>query len=215
MNFLFVLLHNFYYTSNEVNEMDGFQRRREQKKRNILEASLTLFMEYGVQKVSISEIAKKANVSQVTIYKYFESKHSLVHDVFIYYVDKAFIDFEKIIHDAIPFPEKIKKLIFNKKEAAKQIHPDFYHYLMQEYSTEGNYIDKVYAEKTIPYFTDLFKQGKDQGYIDPDLSHEAILFYIHMLKEYAQREDVYQKILPLTEDITKIFFYGIAGKKGD
>jgi len=34
-----------------------------------------------------------------------------------------------------------------------------------------------------------------------------------MLKDYMQREEVYQYILPLTEDITKIFFYGIFGKK--
>ncbi|MEJ9315183.1 TetR/AcrR family transcriptional regulator, partial [Halalkalibacterium halodurans] len=36
--------------------MDGFQRRKEQKKRDILEAALSLFMEYGLQKVSIAEI---------------------------------------------------------------------------------------------------------------------------------------------------------------
>lgn len=30
-----------------------------------------------------------------------------------------------------------------------------------------------------------------------------------------QQEDFYQKILPLTEDITKIFFYGIIGKRED
>jgi AcrR family transcriptional regulator len=193
--------------------MDGFQRRKEQKKRNILEAALTLFMEYGISKVSISEIAKEANVSQVTIYNYFESKHQLIHDVFIYYVDKASSDFEKIVYSDTPFPDKIKRIIFNKKEVAKQINEEFYQYLMKEYSTEGNYIEKIYVEKAVPYFTVLFKEGKEQGFIDPNLSEEAILFYVQMLKDYIQREDVYQKILPLTEDITNIFFYGIIGKQ--
>jgi AcrR family transcriptional regulator len=193
--------------------MDGFQRRKEQKKRNILEAATTLFMEYGIQKVSISEIAKEANVSQVTIYNYFENKHKLIHDVFIYYVDKASIDFEQIVFSDLPFPDKIKKLIFTKGEVAKQINEEFYQYMMKEYSSEGSYIEKIYAEKAIPYFTALFMEGKDQGYIDPNLSEEAILFYIKMLKDYIQREDVYQHILPLTEDITNIFFYGIIGKR--
>ncbi|WP_332628674.1 TetR/AcrR family transcriptional regulator [Halalkalibacter flavus] len=193
--------------------MDGFQRRKEQKKRNILEAALTLFMEYGISKVSISEIAKEANVSQVTIYNYFESKHQLIHDVFIYYVDKASSDFEKIVYSDTPFPDKIKRIIFNKKEVAKQINEEFYQYLMKEYSTEGNYIEKIYVEKAVPYFTVLFKEGKEQGFIDPNLSEEAILFYVQMLKDYIQSEDVYQKILPLTEDITNIFFYGIIGKQ--
>ncbi|MCT8136720.1 TetR/AcrR family transcriptional regulator [Anaerobacillus sp. CMMVII] len=192
--------------------MDGFQRRREQKKRNILEAALDLFMKHGVQKVSIAEIAKEAKVSQVTIYNYFESKHNLIHEIFIYYVDKAVEDFEKVIHANITFPEKIQKLIFNKKEVATQINEEFYQYLMKEYS-EGNYIEKIYAEKAIPYFNQLFLEGKEKGYIDPNLSNEAILFYINMLKDYMQKEEVYQKVLPLTEDITNIFFYGMMGKR--
>ncbi|PMC40496.1 TetR family transcriptional regulator [Bacillus sp. UMB0899] len=193
--------------------MDGFQRRREQKKLNILEAALQLFMDFGVQKVSISDIAKKANVSQVTIYNYFESKHNLVNEVFLYYIDKASSNFEKVIHSDKPFPEKIKMIIFNKKEVASSINEEFYQYLMKEYSSEGNYIEKIYAEKAVPYLHLLFKEGKDQGYIDQNLSEEAMLFYIYMLKDYIQREDVYQKILPLTEDITNIFFYGIMGKE--
>ncbi|MGM0875685.1 MAG: TetR/AcrR family transcriptional regulator [Bacillota bacterium] len=195
--------------------MDGFQRRREQKKQDILEAALTLFMEFGIQKVSISEIARKANVSQVTIYNYFENKHKLIHDVFIYYVDKASNDFEKITYADIPFPEKIKKIIFNKREVAKHIHEELYQHLMKEYTTEGNYIEKLYTEKVIPYFIHLFNEGKEQGYVDPNLSNESILFYVKMLKDYFQREEVYQNILPLAEDITNIFFYGIVGKRGD
>ncbi|MEA3319368.1 MAG: TetR/AcrR family transcriptional regulator [Bacillota bacterium] len=193
--------------------MDGFQRRREQKKQDILEAALTLFMEYGVQKVSISEIAQKANVSQVTIYNYFESKHKLTSDVFGYYIIKTSADFEKLIHSDIPFPEKIKQIIFNKKEISKQIHEEFYHFMMKEYASEGNIIEKIYVEKALPYFAKLFEEGKDQGYVDPNLSQEAILFYVQMLKDYMQREEVYQKVLPLTEDITNILFYGIIGKK--
>ncbi|WP_404462628.1 TetR/AcrR family transcriptional regulator [Sutcliffiella horikoshii] len=193
--------------------MDGFQRRREQKKQDILEAALALFMEYGVQKVSISQIAQKANVSQVTIYNYFESKHKLTSDVFGYYINKTSDDFEKLIHSDIPFPEKIKQIIFNKKEISKQIHEEFYHFMMKEYATEGNIIEKIYVEKALPYFAKLFEEGKEQGYVDPKLSQEAILFYVQMLKDYMQREEVYQKVLPLTEDITNIFFYGIIGKK--
>ncbi|WP_078552384.1 TetR/AcrR family transcriptional regulator [Bacillus alkalicellulosilyticus] len=193
--------------------MDGFQRRREQKKTNILEAALALFMEYGIQKVSISEIAQKANVSQVTIYNYFESKHNLIHEVFIYYVDQASSEFEKIVFSDLPFPEKAKQIIFSKKEVSTQINTEFYSYLMAEYSAGEKHIEQIYAEKAIPYLLHLFEEGKEQGYIDPTLSNEAILFYIKMLKEYIQQEHIYSKILPLTEDITKIFFFGLMGNQ--
>ena len=34
-----------------------------------------------------------------------------------------------------------------------------------------------------------------------------------MCQEYMQRNDVVHTLLPLSEDLTKLFFYGIVGKK--
>ncbi|MCJ8008532.1 TetR/AcrR family transcriptional regulator [Lederbergia wuyishanensis] len=191
--------------------MDGFMRRKEMKKTDILNAALALFMEYGVQKVSIAEIAKKANVSQVTIYNYYESKENLVHEVIVFYIDKEWKDYEELLKSDLTFPEKIKRIIFNKKETASKINEDFYQYFMREYAAGMSYLENLYIEKTVPSFIKLFNEGKEKGYIDPDLSNEAILFYIQMMKEYMQREDVYQKILPMTEDLMKLLFYGIMG----
>ncbi|WP_059104060.1 TetR/AcrR family transcriptional regulator [Shouchella shacheensis] len=195
--------------------MDGFERRREQKKQQILEAALTLFLDYGIQKVAMTEIAKKAMVSQVTIYNYFDNKHNLVHEVFVYYVNKAAKDFEDIVYSDLPFPEKIKQVIFNKREASQQINEEFYRYLMKEYTTGSGYIQTVYEEKAVPYLIDLLEEGRAQGHVDKSLSNEAIFFYLSMASDYVQREDVYEKILPLTEEITKLFFYGIAGERNE
>ncbi|MBU9713219.1 TetR/AcrR family transcriptional regulator [Evansella tamaricis] len=195
--------------------MDGFQRRRELKKKEILKTSLDLFMNFGVQKVSIAEIAEKANVSQVTIYNYFDSKDNLVHETIIYYIDEAWEEGQKVIDSDMHFPEKIKQLIFNKKQAAENIHEDFYLYFMKEYANGISYIEDFYQKKSLPKLLELFNEGKETGYVDPEISNEAILFYIHMIREYMQKEEVYSKILPYTEDITKLLFYGIAGKITD
>ncbi|KQU63516.1 TetR family transcriptional regulator [Bacillus sp. Leaf406] len=189
--------------------MDGFQRRREQKKQAILLAALTLFMKKGIQKVSIAEIAKEAGVSQVTIYNYFESKHQLTYDVFVFYIDSASSQFEELVHSDLPFPDKIRMIMFSKKEVAQQIHEEFYQYLMKQYSTEGNVFENLYEEKVVPYFSQLIQEGKDQGYVDDSLSEDAIRFYLEMLRTYMENEENYTKALPLTEDINKIFFYGI------
>lgn len=39
--------------------MDGFQKRRQNKKEAILTASLELFKEFGYNKVTVAEIAKE------------------------------------------------------------------------------------------------------------------------------------------------------------
>jgi len=196
-----------------VNEMDGFEKRREQKKKSILEAALALFMEYGIQKVSIAEIAKKANVSQVTIYNYFESKDNLVRFVFQYYVDQVWNEQKKVLESDLPFNEKIKNIIFEKGMKADQISTRFFQDFMKDYASGQSYVEEVYLKEAIPLLINLFDEGRKQGVIDSTISNEAILFYLQMFQRYLQLEDISPLILPIAEDLTKLFFYGVAGKK--
>ncbi|MDL4840888.1 TetR/AcrR family transcriptional regulator [Aquibacillus rhizosphaerae] len=189
--------------------MDGFERRRKVKESNILQGALDLFMQFGVQKVSIAEIAKKANVSQVTIYNYFESKHNLTQEVLIYYLDTVWIETEQLLDSDMDFPDKIKQLIFNKKEAANQMNKDFYTYFIKEYASGITYIEELYTKKMLPRLIKLLNEGKEKGYIDSAISNEAILVYIQMLKESMQQETMSQQILPFADDITKLIFYGL------
>ena len=43
--------------------MDGFERRKQQKKANIYRAALELFSKHGVKTVKINDIAREAQVS--------------------------------------------------------------------------------------------------------------------------------------------------------
>lgn len=193
--------------------MDGFQRRREQKENAILQAALTLFMDAGVQKVSIAEIAAKANVSQVTIYKYFESKDNLTQLVLKFYVDQIWEEQKKQLNSDLPFLDKIKQITFSKSEYANQISNQFFQYFMNDYSTGKSYVEEIYTKEAIPRMIALFNEGKEQGYIDQNMSSEAILVYMQMFKDYLQQKSVALTVLPMTEDLTKLFFYGIVGKK--
>jgi len=193
--------------------MDGFEKRREQKKKSILEAALALFMEYGIQKVSIAEIAKKANVSQVTIYNYFESKDNLVRFVFQYYVDQVWNTQKQVLESDLPFNEKIKNIIFEKGMKADQISTRFFQDFMKDYASGQSYVEEVYLKEALPLLINLFDEGRKQGVIDSTISNEAILFYLQMFQRYLQLEDISPLILPIAEDLTKLFFYGVAGKK--
>lgn len=54
--------------------MNGFAKRTQTKKQAILEATTKILLEKGYSYLKIEDVAKKANVSQVTIYNYFGSK---------------------------------------------------------------------------------------------------------------------------------------------
>lgn len=191
--------------------MDGFQRRKERKIDTILNAALSLFKDFGIKKVSVTEIADQANVSQVTIYNYFGSKDDLTHAVMVYYLEEIWRDYEILLDSNHSYDEKIKQIIFKEGEIANQISDTFFKEFMKYYKADS-YINDYYTNKVVPRMIQFFDEGKRLGYINPNISNEAILFYIQMFMEYMQREEVNTKILPLTEDVMTLFFYGIFGK---
>src|SRR5690625_8006842 len=69
-------------------------------------------------------------------YNYFESKDNLVTEVVNYYVDKIWAEYESLFQSDVPFPEKIKQIVFEKKIIADDIHEDFFNHFMQEYIEE-------------------------------------------------------------------------------
>ena len=195
--------------------MDGFQRRREQKRNQILQASLELFNIYGIQKVTIAEIAEKAEVSQVTIYNYFDNKQALTEEVIAYYLDREWEKSKKIIESDRPFPDKLKELVFLKTCQAEELGDDFYVYFMEQYSSRYAYFEEFQKHKAIPKMIELLEEGKRSGYVDPSLSNELVLIYIQVLSTAAQKPEIYRQLLPYTEELTKVVFYGLAGQAPD
>lgn len=192
--------------------MNGFKKRSEQKKQAILQAALDLFQQFGVQKVTIAEIAKEANVSQVTIYNYFESKDNLIREVFQFYVDGIWQEQKQLLQSDLPFHDKLEKIIFGKTFEANHISERFFEDFMKDYASGNSYVEKLYVEEALPLYIEFFQQGRKEGLIDPTISDEAILFYLQMFREYMQRRDVAEKVLPIADELTKLFFYGLRGK---
>ena len=55
--------------------------KKEQKKQKLLDAAYSLFLEKGVSKTSVDEIAKGANVAKGTFYLYFHDKEHLLQQL--------------------------------------------------------------------------------------------------------------------------------------
>ncbi|RAL26356.1 TetR/AcrR family transcriptional regulator [Thermoflavimicrobium daqui] len=192
--------------------MDGYQLRTEKKKEQIIRASSELFSTYGVEKVSINEIAKKARVSPVTIYNYFGNKEVLIRSVMVNLMNKTMETYEKILEENLPFPNKMEKIIFDHPNTVKELNFDFIRANVND-SAFRAFIEDFYREKTIPFFRKMIDLGKKEGYIDPSISMEAILFYIQIFKEALAQPELFsytnQGIL---QEINRLFYYGLMGK---
>ncbi|MDF2615104.1 MAG: hypothetical protein K0S71_2890 [Clostridia bacterium] len=194
--------------------MDGFERRTERKKENIMQAAFDLFSIYGVQKVSMAEIAKKAKVSPVTIYNYFGSKDDLLHSVISMLLEKRLREDTEIIESSLPFPEKIERFITEKTSELSDFNSDF----LKSTRSEDPVIRQITEDFTknhfIPLLLKLIDKGREEGYIQHDISNEAILLYMNMFRE-GKRQETFLDLAEsrkLLKELVTLFFYGIMGK---
>lgn len=88
--------------------IDGFMRRKEQSKKDIRKAAGELFSQFGVEKVSIIDIARKAGVSQATIYNNFGSKDALTREFIMTVVDRLINQTREILTSDKSYREKLQ-----------------------------------------------------------------------------------------------------------
>ena len=82
--------------------------RSQRKINSIVEQSSRLFVRNGYHKVTMESIAQYANVSKVTLYKYFSDKLALYEYILIQNADRDYEHMKNIITDFIPYPEKVQ-----------------------------------------------------------------------------------------------------------
>jgi AcrR family transcriptional regulator len=189
--------------------MNGFQRRREMKKKSILLAAYELFSARGIKRVSIAELAKKAGVSQVSIYNFFESKENLVRQAIFAFLDETMKASESVLESEIPFREKLEKLLFLTDEADNKSNLEFFQSAMGSDPVIQNFLVEYDQSRTEPFILRLVEQGQQEGFINPALSIEAIRLYISALRDVQARSSTSKDV---RLDLNALFFYGLQGK---
>ena len=195
--------------------MNGFERRKEQKKENIRRAALELFQIYGFKKVSINDIAHKAGVSQVTIYNHFGSKDELVRDVVKDLITRMIEKHRVIIKEEKPFLEKLQAIVFFKSEIVGQFQGELSQTAFSQDPEMRRFVESVWQGEVTQMLTDLFEDGRRQGYISNNLSQEAILLYYEIFRQGMSNSPHIQAKLEhnpkLIRELISAFTYGLNG----
>lgn len=194
---------------------NGFERRKEQKKESIRRAALELFKTYGFEKVTINDIARGANVSQVTIYNHFGGKEDLVREVTRTLLQSLLEKYRAIIEGDGTFLEKLKLTVFDRMEMLSQFQGELTQKVMRVDPEIQEFVGSTWQQEVNQLTLDLFNEGKREGYVNHELSDKAILAFNEILRRGILASSNISNIdqdVQLRRDLMILFRYGLKGK---
>jgi len=195
--------------------VNGFERRKEQKRGTILRAALDLFQAFGFSKVSIGDIAQRAGVSQVTIYNHFGNKEGLTREVIKGFIRSLLDKYRKVINGQGSYMEKLEFIIYDKTEVAQQFQGELLGRMVFSDPYIEQIIQSMWQTEVKQLMLDLVEDGKNQGYINPQLSEEAVLVYLEILRKGMFADPAVptrmERHPQLVHDLNSLFLYGLNG----
>ncbi len=193
--------------------MNGYEKRTKIKKEAIISTARELFIKRGITDVSISEIAARANVSQVSIYNYFGDKTSLAKEVLISYINSLVNEYDEILESDIPFEEKLKLIITKKYDAITNLgKTSFSSDAWQDKALKDIYTESANL-KIKAIFTKFIQKGKSEGYINMDIPDDAILSFMTASSYITQQPNYIGTGDDYKLGIIKLFLYGLVGRE--
>ena len=192
--------------------MDGFEKRRNDKKKAIMQTALELFDQYGFDRVTVTEIAEKAHVSKVSIYNFFESKDNLRRIIIKDMLDDSVEKIKSLIAKEGNFIEKIEEYIQIRTWYYGKYTLRFFFEAVESDPDLRQYLENFNAASKNLLMT-FIEEGKDSGVFSPDASNDAIEIYIDMIQTYLMHNKEIRDRLEhnpeLAREINMLFMDGL------
>ena len=192
--------------------MDGFEKRRNDKKEIILQTALELFNKYGFDKVTVTEIAEKAHVSKVSIYNFFASKDNLRRIIIKNILDDSLKETHMLVEKECNFIDKMREYLENRIIHGVQYNMEFFFDGVERDPVLRQYLDD-FNIKNKQLIASLIQEGKKIGYFSEDVSDTAIEIYIDIFYNYFLNNRRIRSILEhhpqLAEEINLLFLDGL------
>ena len=186
------------------------------KQQDIIQTAKDLFWKHGVSRVTMEEISSKADVSKMTLYKYYSNKKELALEVLKKEVGKAFDKFEHIIHSNMPFEEKLEQMFLMKIEGTQGISREFLTDIYQNPKLGlYKYIEEQ-THKSTRLFKEFLEDSQQKGLIRQDLKITFVQHYTNHLIGLVTDEqllDQYDNPQELIMESMRFMFYGLLPRK--
>lgn len=192
--------------------MDGFEKRRNDKKKAIMQTALELFDQYGFDKVTVTEIAEKAHVSKVSIYNFFESKDNLRRIIIKEMLDESIERIKALIKKEGRFTDKIEEYIQIRTWYYGKYSLRLFFEAVESDPELRKYLEDFNAASKRLVLT-FIEEGKDSGIFASDVSNAAIEIYIDMIQTYLMHNTEIRNRLErnpeLAREINMLFMDGL------
>ena len=85
--------------------------RRQEYKEMIVHAAEAVILRRGYQAATMDDIAREAQFSKATLYKYFRTKGEIVLEILLHFFDDIERDLDRILHENLDPREKLRQAI--------------------------------------------------------------------------------------------------------
>jgi AcrR family transcriptional regulator len=177
--------------------------KRSKKETQIVETAEDLFMRYGVKRVTVEEICRRAGVSKMTFYKYFANKIELVRHLWNAWVDEGYERLDEIDEMDIPLPEKIQMMFDWKTDLLSKMSTEFLEEILP--------LD-LEREKVLHRFMEFIIKAQKRGEIRAGINPEFLIAVLDKLQELGNNEELrarYPSLIEFNREIKDFFWYGV------
>ena len=180
----------------------------------IIQAALELFMSHGIKKTSLEEVAHRAGVTRITVYRYYPDKQHLV--------EAALMLFPRVLEaarDALEQqkPEHVETILeqIGAQFAALPAgdFPALLEELQRVYPQIWQQVHAARVQAIEGIFHLLFTLAEQHGRLRPDLNRQVVqAYFTSAVVNVLENPDLIALGLPATEvyqNVKNIFLYGL------
>lgn len=185
--------------------MNGYEKRTQKKREKIIESAQELFLLNGITNTTIEQIAEKAQVSRVTIFKYFGDKEELVKKAVHIWVNALLQEYEKIIQSNQPFHIKLTRILYGHEQIIDEA-------IKTDIRGNGElmgFIRELVKANGLSKIMALIEEGKRVGAVDPSLDNEAILIYFSAFSPIISDPEYINKDKAVQDSLFNLFMGGL------
>lgn len=190
-------------------------QKNPQKSAAILKAAETIFARKGFHTATISEIAKKAKVSEATIYEYFSTKEELLFDIPAEKISAYYEKNREIIRYLHGAANKLRFLIVRHLELYDN-DPDYANVVMLILKANRNFLETAaykIVQQSARWYIEVLEEGVQSGEFREDIQPYLVRAMIWGTIEHSvTRKSLLGKPADLTalaDDIYETIFQGI------